>query len=186
MVGHGAIAGTDAGRPDGPRATVVGEDDRLSDVLAGLATYMANVVHRASSRPTFCRPPTVRGRSPTSASRAARRRGDPTATGATIGTPSYLSPEQLEGRAATPASDLWAVGVVLYEALAGGKPFAGETPFAIAHAVRSEEPEPIAEVRPDVDPALATAITAAMAKDPDRRPHDAGLRWRRSWRVPLR
>ena len=98
---------------------------------------------------------------------------DLTMTGVTIGTPSYLSPEQLEGRAATPASDVWAVAVVLYEALAGRKPFAGDTPFAIAHAVRSVEPQPIAAVRPDIDPALAAAITAAMAKDPDRRPRDA-------------
>lgn len=99
---------------------------------------------------------------------------DLTATGATIGTPSYLSPEQLEGRAATPASDLWAVGVVLYEALAGRKPFVGDTPFAVAHSVRSGEPAPIVTLRPDVDPALSSTITEALAKDPDRRPRDAG------------
>ncbi len=98
---------------------------------------------------------------------------DLTATGATIGTPSYLSPEQLEGRPATPASDLWAVGVVLYEALAGRKPFNGETPFAIAHAVRTADPEPIAAIRPDVDLVLSTTISSALAKDPDKRPRDA-------------
>ncbi len=98
---------------------------------------------------------------------------DLTATGATIGTPSYLSPEQLEGRAATPASDLWAVGVVLYEALAGSKPFVGDTPFAVAHAIRSGEPAAIATLRPDVDPALSSAIAAALSKEPARRPHDA-------------
>jgi len=98
---------------------------------------------------------------------------DLTATDATIGTPSYLSPEQLEGRPATPASDLWAVGVVLYEALAGRKPFVGDTPFAVAHAVRSGEPQSIAALRPDVDLALSSAITAALAKDPGQRPRDA-------------
>lgn len=78
---------------------------------------------------------------------------DPTVTVALLGTPAYLAPERLHGSAATVASDLYSVGVVLYETLTGRKPL--ETPLLVA--------------RPDVDTALAAAIDRCLAPAPDRR-----------------
>ena len=66
-------------------------------------------------------------------------------------------------------SDLWALGVVLYEALAGRKPFDGATPLAVAVAVRDDSPTPLPEVRPDVDPTVAAAVATAMSAAPEQR-----------------
>ena len=62
-------------------------------------------------------------------------KSDLTQTGQLVGTPAYLAPERLEGHLATPRSDLFALGVVLYEAFAGRKPFQGDSPLAVARAV---------------------------------------------------
>ncbi|MBA2326685.1 MAG: serine/threonine protein kinase [Actinobacteria bacterium] len=94
---------------------------------------------------------------------------DLTATGGLIGTPAYLAPERIEGRAATPASDLYSAGVVLYEALSGHKPFEADTPVAVAQMVLDRAPEPLRSLSPDLDPALVGTIERAMDKDPARR-----------------
>ncbi len=96
-----------------------------------------------------------------------------TATGLVLGTPAYLAPECVVGGAATIESDLYAVGVILYEALAGRAPFVADTPLAVCHAVCTEEPAPLRNLRPDVSAALATVVTRAMAKDPGDRYHSA-------------
>jgi eukaryotic-like serine/threonine-protein kinase len=89
-----------------------------------------------------------------------------TGTGELIGSPSYLAPERLEGVAATPASDLYGAGVLLYEALCGRRPFEGDDPWAVALAVRDGVfPHPAA-LRPDADPWLCATIVRAMAHDP--------------------
>lgn len=98
---------------------------------------------------------------------------DVTGTGLLVGTPAYLAPERLEGLPATPRSDLYSLGVVLYEALAGVKPFDGATSVATANAVLHDRPRPLRELRPDVEPAFAAAIEQAMAKDPAARPASA-------------
>jgi len=95
--------------------------------------------------------------------------GDLTATGGLIGTPAYLAPERVEGRPATPASDLYSAGVVLYEALSGRKPFDGDEPLVVAQMVRDEQAVPLRSLCPDVDPTMADAIERAMDKDPSRR-----------------
>ena len=99
--------------------------------------------------------------------------GDLTGTGLLVGTPAYLAPERLDGRPATERSDLYALGVVLYEALAGTKPFVADTPVAMAQAVLHSVPPGLAEVRPDVDPDLAAAVERSMARDPSARPASA-------------
>ena len=73
-----------------------------------------------------------------------------TGTGELLGSPSYLAPERIEGQQAEPASDLYAVGVLLYEALCGKKPFEGDDPFALATAIRDGAFEPPMSVLPDV------------------------------------
>ena len=97
-----------------------------------------------------------------------------TATGQIIGTAKYLSPEQVEGHPATPASDVYALGCVLYEMLAGQPPFTGDSAITIALAHTRNRAPDIRRVRPDVSPTVAAAIDRALVKDPERRFADAG------------
>jgi beta-lactam-binding protein with PASTA domain len=92
-----------------------------------------------------------------------------TETGSIMGTAHYLSPEQAQGHAVTAASDLYSIGVMLYEMLAGRLPFEGESAVAIALKHLSEPPPPISRLRPDVHPALEAVVMAALAKDPAQR-----------------
>ena len=92
-----------------------------------------------------------------------------TETGSIMGTAQYLSPEQAQGHAVTAASDLYSIGVMLYEMLAGRLPFEGESAVSIALKHLSEMPTPISQLRPDVHPALESVVMAALAKDPARR-----------------
>jgi eukaryotic-like serine/threonine-protein kinase len=89
-----------------------------------------------------------------------------TGTGELLGSPSYLAPERIEGHQAGPASDLYAVGVLLYEALCGRKPFEGDDPFALATAIRDGVFEPPTSVLPDADPGIVAVIETAMRLDP--------------------
>ncbi|MFP5318122.1 MAG: serine/threonine-protein kinase [Acidimicrobiia bacterium] len=110
--------------------------------------------------------------SPSEGSTDGRR--DLTATGQLLGTPAYLAPERIEGHPATPRSDLWALGVVLYEALAGEKPFTGRTPLDVASSVVAGKHVPLRDRCPGVDPMLAATVEKAMDPDPDRRFATAG------------
>jgi eukaryotic-like serine/threonine-protein kinase len=96
-----------------------------------------------------------------------------TATGTTLGTASYLSPEQASGEKATPASDIYALGCVLYEMLTGAPPFTADSPVAVAAAHARETPVPVTDRAPDVPNALADACQQALAKDPAGRPASA-------------
>jgi serine/threonine-protein kinase len=91
---------------------------------------------------------------------------DLTGTGQFIGTPKYLAPEQVVGEPVTAATDLYAVGVVLFEMLAGHPPFEGDTPIATAIAHRDAPIPDVRRIRPDVPGHVAAALTRAMAKDP--------------------
>lgn len=87
-----------------------------------------------------------------------------TDSGSLVGTPAYLAPERVAGGPATPSTDLYSLGVVLYEALAGRKPYEGETSLAVALAIHMGGAPSLQEVRPDLDPALATVIDRAIAR----------------------
>ena len=92
-----------------------------------------------------------------------------TETGSIMGTAQYLSPEQAQGHAVTATSDVYSIGVMLYEMLAGRLPFEGDSAVAVALKHLSEQPAPISQWRPDVHPALEAVVMAALAKDPAHR-----------------
>jgi serine/threonine-protein kinase len=92
-----------------------------------------------------------------------------TEEGSIIGTAQYLSPEQAQGAPVTPASDLYSVGIVLYELLTGKVPFSGETPVELAMKHLSKTPEPPSRLRPEVPRDLDFVVMRALAKSPDER-----------------
>jgi len=96
-----------------------------------------------------------------------------TSTGFVVGTPRYLAPEQAMGESVTPATDVYAVGVLLYEMLAGRPPFVGDSAVAIAVAQQASVAPDIRTVRPDVPNTVATAIAGSLALDPAQRPASA-------------
>jgi len=96
-----------------------------------------------------------------------------TEAGSIMGTAQYLSPEQAQGHPATAQSDLYSVGIVLYELLTGRLPFDGESAVAIAVQHLNDQPTPIGSLRPDVAPELEAAVMRALAKDPGSRWADA-------------
>jgi eukaryotic-like serine/threonine-protein kinase len=92
-----------------------------------------------------------------------------TSTGASLGTPVYMSPEQITGGKATPATDLFAVGAVLYELLTGCKPFDSQTLQGLFYKILTEKPKPIREAMPGLPSALDHIVEKAMAKDAPQR-----------------
>jgi len=96
-----------------------------------------------------------------------------TGTGFTIGTATYLSPEQASGERATPASDVYALGVVTYEMLTGQPPFTGDSPVAIASAHIHAKVRPVRELAPNVPAGIAQICERALEKDPADRPASA-------------
>ncbi|MEN8238121.1 MAG: Stk1 family PASTA domain-containing Ser/Thr kinase [Actinomycetota bacterium] len=92
-----------------------------------------------------------------------------TRTGAVIGTATYFSPEQAQGLPADERSDIYALGIVLYESLAGKPPFTGESPVAVAYQHVSTMPSPAREINPDVPQEIASVAEHAIAKDPANR-----------------
>jgi eukaryotic-like serine/threonine-protein kinase len=92
-----------------------------------------------------------------------------TEAGAIVGTAQYLSPEQARGAAVDQRSDLYAVGVVLYEMLTGEVPFTGDTPVEIAMKHLSDTPRPPSTLRPEIPPDLDMIVLRALAKNPEDR-----------------
>src|SRR4051812_34572008 len=93
--------------------------------------------------------------------------GQLTVAGSVLGTASYISPEQASGEVATPASDVYALGVVAYQCLSGHRPFDGSTPIEIAMKHVRETPRPLPA---DIPPSVRAIVDRALAKDP-------GARW---------
>ncbi|HET7509100.1 MAG TPA: protein kinase, partial [Solirubrobacterales bacterium] len=92
-----------------------------------------------------------------------------TQTGSVMGTPHYLSPEQAQGHDVTSVSDLYSIGVILYEALTGRVPFEGESAVAVAMKQVSQTPQRPSSINPRISPALDAVVMRALEKDPGQR-----------------
>ena len=103
----------------------------------------------------------------------ASENSDITATGSVMGTAQYISPEQAQGNPTTPRSDIYSIGVILYEELTGRVPFQGDSAVAVALKQVSEAPRRPSAINPNVPPALDAVVMRALAKDPDARFKDA-------------
>jgi serine/threonine-protein kinase len=105
---------------------------------------------------------------------AKERRADPalqklTATGVILGTPEFMSPEQIRGRPLDPRSDVYALGIVAYELFTGTLPFEGKNAQDMMIARLRGTPRSLRELRPDLPERLEVALRTAMATDPDAR-----------------
>lgn len=93
-----------------------------------------------------------------------------TTPGMLLGTLPYMAPEQVEGKTADARTDIWALGAVLYEMLAGARAFPGDNTPALCAAILEREPAPLAPSPAGLPPALSRLVTTCLAKDPARRP----------------
>jgi len=140
----------------------------LADGHAVVADFgIARAVHQARERAA----PDAAPSAPCPADRGAVTL---TAAGTSPGTPAYMAPEQVRGGPGVDhRADLYALGVVAYEALAGAHPFSARAPEAFVAAHLEEAPAPLGARRPDVPPALAALVLQLLAKDPASRPRSA-------------
>jgi len=95
-----------------------------------------------------------------------------TGTGVMVGTPEYMSPEQVEGKEVDQRSDIYSLGIILYEMVTGRVPFEGETPFAVGMKHKSETPRNPHELNPQIPESLSRLILVCLAKEKEKRYQD--------------
>jgi serine/threonine-protein kinase len=154
----------------GPLSTFEARDVAMSVLAALEAAHGAGIVHRDVKPGNVLRATDGTWKvADFGIAKIAEAAGDVTVTGVMIGTPAYVAPERLTGEPATPASDLYSTGVVLYEALTGRKAFVADNSLALAEGIRTGRAPALRDVLPKVDPTLERVVEVAMATDPRRR-----------------
>ncbi len=93
----------------------------------------------------------------------------PQQTSHVMGTPSYMSPEQVKGRAVDGRSDIFSLGVMLYEMVTGEKPFPGQNITTVIYKIVNEDPVPPRQIDPSIHPGISTVVMKALAKEPEQR-----------------
>jgi hypothetical protein len=167
LVDGPSLAGVLANGPLDPAATM----DVVAQASAGLAAaHAAGLVHRDIKPANLLMGPGGVVKITDFGIAHAAGAAPMTRTGTLVGTPAYLAPERAAGALATPASDLYSLGIVAYECLAGVPPFRG-TPLEIAAACQRE---PLPPLPANVPAPVAALVTALTAKDPAARPGSAG------------
>ena len=96
-----------------------------------------------------------------------------TRPGQALGSLDYMSPEQIRGEDVSPATDVYALGCVMWECLTGSPPFGGRPSMRVLFAHLQEPPPDLASLKPEINAAVARAVTRALEKEPDDRPHSA-------------
>jgi eukaryotic-like serine/threonine-protein kinase len=97
-----------------------------------------------------------------------------TLTGMTLGTPDYMSPEQASGEEVTPASDIYSLGVLVYEMLTGQLPFTADAPLSVLYMHMSDTPPAACTLVPDLPAGVDAVLSRALAKSPRERFRSAG------------
>jgi hypothetical protein len=153
------------------RASVATVADCARQVLAGLATaHAAGIIHRDIKPANVLRGPDgIYKLTDFGLARSLEREQSLTASGSVIGTLHYMAPEVAAGEEATAASDLYSLGVTLYELLAGTTPFPADSPLKLLRRIAAEEPLPIRAHRDDMPPAFEAWLEKLLARDPGRR-----------------
>lgn len=137
--------------PGGPKLMDFGLAKPLSPQTSAISSTAA---------PSFTAEPTISGPTPLSPL---------TAVGTIIGTIQYMSPEQIEGREADARSDIFAFGTVLYEMVAGKRPFSGKSQISLASAILENDPPPISAIKPQIPATFEHVVLTCLQKNPEER-----------------
>ena len=155
-----------------PESVVLHIGARVADALAH--AHACGVVHR-DLKPANVLVDLAHDRVKVADFGVARTQGSQaTLTGMTLGTPSYMAPEMLAGATASPASDAYALGVMLFELLTGRRPHQAESFGELLRVTAREAPTLLRDLRPDLPPTVCDAVQQLMARVPSQRPQDLG------------
>ncbi|UCE25651.1 MAG: protein kinase, partial [Candidatus Zixiibacteriota bacterium] len=142
----------------------------ISQICEGLnAAHEAGVVHRDIKPSNILIDAQGRARIVDFGLAMVRGIDSVTRTGSTAGTPAYMSPEQVRGERVGAVSDLFSLGVVMYQMLTGSLPFAGEYEAALIYSIANDDPAPVSKLRSDIPPGLESVVTKLLEKDTQNR-----------------
>ena len=162
-------------RLDGGPLEVTEAVDIISQVATGLSkAHEKNIVHRDIKPANILLTPDGVAKIVDFGLAKLEGRTKVTRTGTTVGTVAYMSPEQALGEDVDHCTDIWSLGVVLYEMLTGERPFPGDNEAAIVYRIANEEPPPLVRYRTDLSPVLHDVLDRTLKKDRSERYQSIG------------